>query len=202
MSYVRRYELADRDREQHLKSLPYLLDLEREGHIDGQLFGYLGIKYDVSYANDPLKAKMYYQRAIERGYIPPYALRSSSDADNETIEKALLILLEAESKGLDMKDDRIFHSVFEVLTLHTASYTPSSQVLGKFKDATEMALHYCDVLIQRRSPLGYSAKSDIYSFGIPGVSRDECKAMAILEEGARVGRCTHITCLDLLSWYR
>lgn len=156
----------------------YLLDLEREGVTDGRLLVALGDCYGGGSQCD-LNIHLgmtYFQRATEVGYVPAWLSQFRVVCDDIScmkydLDEAVLKLLGAEEKGVGVKDDRILGYIVAMLTdlklqnrpiLRQLAYLPSDQVLGKFENKIEMALHYCDALIQRKSSLGYSKKSDTY----------------------------------------
>lgn len=198
------------------KAFLYLLDLEREGCIEGGLFYLIGhgiYRYEVPQAFDQNWREcyqQYYQKAMEADYVPAYLHMSSTTSSNDP-NKPLSILLEAEKEGL--KDDRILIELVKYIRRHLRSL--DKKLLGeKFENFYEMALYYSDILIQRRSPQGYYLKGLIYWDGdeadrIPRprgfilrefspvvdvlngfmnyVSRDREKAVSVWEEADRLG---------------
>lgn len=139
----------------------YLFDLEREGYVDGRLFQMLGRRF-LRRGEGPRESSIvweYYQRAAGLGYAPVYLdmHRYWYQGPEENLEKAMLILLEAEAKG--MKDSRILEQF--VLHLTVYPYYLSRRVLGSFWSLSDMALYYCGVLTGRGSPDGEHFKKQI-----------------------------------------
>lgn len=60
-------------------------------------------------------------------------------------DKSLLVLMEAVEEVIG--DDRILDRF--CTRLDQNDYTPSKEVLGKFKNKKEMGIYYCDLWIQR-----------------------------------------------------
>lgn len=149
-------------------------------------------------------ATRYYQRAIDLGYPPAYISDfywGTTFGKPEERDKVLLGLLEAEHKGIGVKDGRIIAKILE--HLKDRKYTPNAEVLGKFNNKGEMALHYCDVLIERGIPHGYYMKGALYKFGEATVPDDESKAVSIWEEADRLGLANVIIyCHGLAPAYR
>lgn len=169
------------------KAQIYLLDLEMEGYMDGSLLKGIGETYcDVgTISKNPSKGWEYSHRVLDMGYTPAYLAIYKYGYYREYIdqEKTVLYLLGAEEKGV--RDSRILEELIMRLSGRTY-YIPSQKVLGKFQSRSEMALHYCDVLIQRRSPLGYYWKGWIYWLGYD-LQRDVFKARTIWEEADKLG---------------
>lgn len=233
-----------------VKSLPYLLDLEREGHVTGWLYSSIGDAYKYRESGDSSMAMTYYQKGIDHGYIYAHVKRSqlvmgdggdtsddgyTSDvgdttnvgdttddgdrsdvadtADNTDItddidaaddakDEVVLSILEAEAKGQLMKDDRVLHELINILNDEMIDYTPKPHILGKFAHEKEMALHYCDVLIERKSPLGYIGKAEVYNgSGSQWYEEDETRAITILEDAVRAGLADTDTCRRLQARY-
>lgn len=166
--------------------------------VDGKLYSELGrsFYYALGCEKDAGMAKQCYQRAIDLGYQPAYfGLFTMLWEEKKRLfnltnskDRAILTLLELEKKGEGVKDDRVLGRVVDCLREQT--YQPSRQVLGRFRTKGEMALHYCDVLIQRKSHLGYDWKAHIYNNGEAGIRRNGSKVLAIYEEADRVGLAT------------
>lgn len=177
-----------RAKEAKMRAFHYLLDLEREGYVDGNLFHRIGDCYKDAEGcgRSYVKAIEYYQLGISLVYAPGYMALGNIwwhgfDHAHDS-NKAILPLLEAENQGV--KDDRILHTLIN--QLRYSSSPLSDEILGRFKNKGEMALHYCDVLIQRRSPKGYYLKGCIYWDG-ELVPKDSTKAVSIWEEVDRLG---------------
>lgn len=187
-----------------LKQLCYLLDLEREGNMDGQLFISIGYRYNVCNISNLYTSMTleYYQRAIDIGYAPAY-LRLHEYWCNTfaSLDEGPLALVEAEKRGFE--DDRILGELVSSLCEYD---TPSKAVHKGFNDFGEMILHYCDVLIGRGSPHGHYFKGGVYWRGYHGITKDEAKAISIWEEGDRLGldyiNRTHLTLPGLMSEYK
>lgn len=152
----------------------------------------IGDGYQVGYQgkHDPSMAAKYYQRAIDAGSAIAYAklaklLWYKTPSDPADRQMGVLKILEAEEKGIALKDDRILSDLVEWLI--RPRYVPITEVPAHFKDAEEMALHYCDLLIKRRSPLGYYHKGSLYWEDHPTMSKDKSKAVAIWEEADQAG---------------
>lgn len=177
-----------------VKAFNCLLDLEREGYADGGLLHKIGHCYmhgDVC-DRSSIKALAYFQRAATFAYAHAYLSMYelwAFDGVNFSCNKnkATLILLEAERKGLN--DDRILN--YLIYDLRHFNEAPSAKILGRFPDRYAMALHYCDVLILRKSSYGYSLKGDIYWSGDTEIPKDEAKAVSIWNEADRHGFADH-----------
>lgn len=189
------------------KGLRYLLDTESEGNVIGRVFDSIGDHYIQGNGcdQDPTLALTFYQRAVDLGHLPAYVSLSimlwrgqrGYPADKN---RALLTLLDAEKKGVSVKDDRILEKL--ILRLIDGLPRHSAQLLGEFKNVGELVLHYCDVLIQRGSHIGYRLKGEVYQYGHAGIAIDEAKAIAIWEEADKVGLATHyIYCHYLIPAY-
>lgn len=195
------------------KATVYLTDLQREGYTDGGLLHIIGRKYREGdgCGISAMKARDYYQLAIDKEYIPGYLSMSMMYWGGgyripRDTTKAIHTLLEAEKKGI--KDDRILSQLIEYLRLLP---NPNEELLGEFSDIDEMALYYSDILIQRGSPKGYYYKglitwigddyrrtpADPHSFLGPYknamntiltyFSRDRDRAISTWEEADRLG---------------
>lgn len=138
----------------------------------------------------PRNARNYYHHTLYPGYTPAYLAKAdllwqgsrNTAADKD---KAVLTLLEAEKKAMGEVDNVIIENIVSRLIYTDHVYKP--EVLGRFKNRGEMALHYCDVSIQRGSPKGYYEKGNLYICGRAGLPRDVDKAVSIWEEADRVG---------------
>lgn len=192
------------------KALIYLIDLEREGCVDGSLFVMIGDYYRDGTGYDPIvsKALEYYHRAVDVGHDPAYLLlydfwqdqddNDTYDSDDDNYydnkkiqdDKALLVLLEAERKGA--KHDGILNQVISRL-YEMEEDTLSEECLGQFKTKGELLLHYSDLLIERQSPHGYFWKGHIYLYGMHGGNRDPYKAVSIWEEADKLGLASFMT---------
>lgn len=188
------------------KALTYLLDRERQGEFDGWGLNKIGYCYGYNCGcdEDPETSMSYFQRSIDMGYTPAYLAlhtllwggRHDLPADKDA---AMLILLEAEKKGIGMKDDRILEKL--IARLRADGYQPSARVLGTFQNQSQMALHYCDLLIQRKSPTGYQLKGvDARTFASRSHD-DKLGLISLLEEADRVGLATSQTYSDLKAVY-
>lgn len=189
------------------KVFTYLQDLERSGNGNACVLAEIGNCYHKGHGCVPdlSLAKYYYQRAIDLGYTPACSLYvdytvwlGGADLPG-SMNTAVLKLLEAEKKGIAIKDDRILSRVINYLLM--SHYTPSPEVLGTFKDKVEMLLYYCDVLINRGSPLGYQHKGDIYISPVLDVPEDKSKAVSIWEEADRLGLADNGIYLKLAEAY-
>lgn len=201
--------LSDRSGSRDKESFQYLLDLEGEGHIDGSVFNMIGKQYSYSprYPEGQAMAMMYYQRSIDDGFARAavdicYLLYPHVTGTHAQADKAVLSLLESEHKGLGLKDDCILDELVKILTDFNDEYYPNPDILGSFQSKSEMALHYCDVLIQRKSPLGYKNKADIYEHGLARVGKDMSKAVSIWKEAINEGLANYDICYALQKAYR
>lgn len=162
----------------------YLSGLQHEGYVDGEL---CAIKaYYAVY--DSEEAICNYKRAAELRYAPAYL--SLADrwwypgmGKDHHPDRAMFALLKAENDGL--RDDRLLSRAIRFLC--DKRYIPKPGILGTFKNKVEMALYYCDVLIERGSPLGYYRKGLIYWKGLAGVPKDKYKAVTIWMTAHRHG---------------
>lgn len=174
------------------KGFRYLLEREEEGYTDASLYDNIGERYmrGDKCPKEQSKATTYFQRAIDSGYLSGYVNLSymlwyNETQDQQLKDQGIQVLLDAEKQCAEEKYDRILGSL--VYYLGDNAYTPSAQVLGQFKSKLDMALHYCDILIQRGLPTGYQVKADIYLSGQCGMRKDKAKGMAIWEEAAKAG---------------
>lgn len=173
------------------KAFNYLLDLEKADNVAGCVLVQIGQCYfqGDGCKEDLSKAALYHQRALDIGYTPYNSLSIAMWGPFSKIpqkkDKAVLTLSEVEKKGLALKDDRIL--LLAIKCLIEDNTNPNADVLGTFKSAGEMALHYCDVLISRGSPLGYYQKGRIYQYNEVNIPKDATKAVALWEEADRLG---------------
>lgn len=178
---------CDQIKADKFKTLSYLLDLEREGYTGGDLLHKIGDTYKDHNGYGRSCALEYYQRAIRFSYVPALLALSRfwmTGEDNFPPDRnmAVLALLEAERKGL--QDDRILDELVCDLSFNNTPF--SDEVLGNFQNKVEMILHYCDVLVQRKSPGGYHLKGFLYWIG-DVVPKDQAKAVSIWEEADKLG---------------
>lgn len=173
------------------KALDYLLELERAGYVAGSLFQEIG-KYYLWYGDGSPDTQSISMDYTDMGiklkdataYLDRFMLwHLCAGGTIKNKEKAVQLLVEAEKRGIE--DDVLLNELVNSLML--SSYTPSARVLGRFRDRAEMALHYSDVLIQRKSPRGYHWKSRLYLEGKHGIPQNKRKALAIWKEGERLG---------------
>lgn len=136
---------------------------------------------------------MYYQQSFDHGYASAYVhlrqfinIRPPQVRNYCSFDSQVLSALDALEKGLAIKDERIVTPIIDTLSKYRFRYTPDPYVLGKFDNKIAMALHYCDVLIQYQSPLGYFKKGAIYDDDKSGI-QDQAKAVSIWEDAAQVG---------------
>lgn len=185
--------------------LQYLLELESKGNTDACLFNAIGECYFEGRGckTNIFEAFDYYLRAANLGYGPAYvSLHRLWAQGQESIDIRRYFsqhylfnkLLKAEEKGV--KDDRILDIVVSFLVSKSPDFIPSEKALGDFKNKTEMALHYCDVLIKRHSPRGYYWKGMIYAYGMKDVPIDEEKALQLWDEAGVVGMARHKDILE------
>lgn len=171
----------------HNYAYTYYCDLEREGYVDGGLFAGIAASYKRGggYNQDNSMSTEYYERSASLGWTDAFLVlsRRAYSGDAKTRDKALLLLLEAEEKGI--RDDRILDALVDKLRYF--KHTPCQEVLGRFKSKCKMMLHYCYVLIHRKSPKGYYHLGFIYSVGIDGIKPNKSKAVAVWKEADRVG---------------
>lgn len=202
----RAYTRIVNDSRQRRKAFIYLSDLEQSGIVDGFIFDGLGVCYiqGSGCKRDEHLAMMYYQRALDLSFPLGILVHSHSRwTGNAHVapdrDICVQLALQAEEKG--MRDDRILNML--LCRLRIRSYSPDSQVLGKFKNRKEMALHYCDVLIDRKSPRGYLRKADFYCHGYADVPTDFYKALSLWEDADRLGLAHWDTYFKFLdeAWY-
>lgn len=194
-------------KEDKAKAFSYARELEMEGYVDGGINEQIGIAYSrgVGCNNDISAAVSYLQRAIDDNYTLAaidlfHLLGLGGPGLPADKRSAMMTLVETENKSEGVYDDRIVGEL--VNKLIESRYVPSAQCLGRFKDQGEMALHYCNVLIKKRSPLGYQLKGDIYTRGIGGIKKDDSKAVSVWEEADRHGLATfEIYCYHLAPAY-
>lgn len=180
-----------------VKAYTYLLELERQGHVDASLF-YKLFDHNAECLLDwtgSLLAFEYCDRAMGMGHVP--AIRDwtykmwgfGGYGSPEKCHKVIATLLEAvETWG---EDDRLLDLLIDRLcTMHRTPSDTLDPLLSKFGSYGEAVMHYCDVLIQRGSPLGYLWKSDVYHEGKVGVPRDVSKAVSLYAEADRLGLAT------------
>lgn len=146
------------------RQLNYWLGLEMEGVVDGYVLANIWELYRVD-GDEPLAAT-YSQHTIDLEYAPiilrRYELLVADSTAPRPLANALVSLLDAEQKGLGTKDDRILDKLIEVLVSDSRNVADIPRRFRKFQSKAEMILHYCDVLIQRRSPRGYYQKGQFY----------------------------------------
>lgn len=106
-------------------------------------------------------------------------------------DKAMLILLESEKKGIGEKDDRLLSALIDCYLEDL--YIPSAEVLGTFNNIDEMVLHYAEVLVKRGSPLGYYKKGAIYTRNYFNVRADWSKAVSTWEMADQLGLADYDT---------
>lgn len=176
-----------------VKAFHYLLEMEREGFADGLVHANIGYSYSApcEFKHDFIRAREYYQRAIDHGYHRVYvnlfdilwhraAPRYYQIFAPSPQEEAMLTLIEADEKGIGVDDDQLLSRL--VQCLRDRYHRFSARSLGHFKDRGAMSLYYCDVLTRRRSPLDYYWKSLLYKYGHSGLPRNESKAVALWED--------------------
>lgn len=168
------------------KARIYLLELEANGIIDGMIYHNIAnaIQYAFTSRHDALA---YYNLAIDNYYMPSYIAMFDEHWNGWkgcTINKtrAISILFEAEQKG--MVEARILDKIIYALC---STYEPSQEMLGKFTTKMDMILHYCDLLIQHKSPLGYIRKGDLYLHGLGGIKKDVQQAITTWMEADTMG---------------
>lgn len=173
------------------RALTYLHDLEREGHENACIFSAISSFYKYGYGcdEDMEKALEYDRRAVDLGYPPAYltlfdTLWYGTSELPKDQHKAMVLLLEAEEKGILGEDERIIGSLISAVGFEDEL---PPEILGKFKNRAEMILHYCDVLIDRKIPEGYYCKGRVYMDGDDGMPKDKAKAVSIWEEAVRLG---------------
>lgn len=167
------------------KKCAYLLELEREGYVDSDLFVRLAEAYGggLGCAGNLLTSSKYHHLAVARGGASGYLYTARGYAVFSFPETVMLSMLEAEERGV--RDTSILNMLIDCLCVR--QYRPSDTVLGPFKNKMEMTLHYCDVLIERESPRGYYWKAYIHWSGINGQEIDQYKAVAVWQEADRLG---------------
>lgn len=148
-------------------------------------------------------AATYFQRAINLEYIPVFLYRTDilCSLPPGALDRTVQLLLEAEEHSLGRKDDRVLDKVIETVDEEEPVDRNLRHPVLHFKSKAIMILHYCDVLIQRRSPRGYFWKGMIYSRGLrslPGPSA----AVAVWEEADKAGLADHSIYTSLTQAYR
>lgn len=195
---------------QYEKWWPNIFDLEREGYLDGWVFNNIGGYYDRnrdSGNHTSTTAMKYFQLAIEHGCISGFEHLRRLMPHVETgiytdIDLEVFAVLGPEKKSLEMKDDRLIHHLVLDLIDLSSQYHPNPQVLGKFKDRIEMALNYCDILIEMKSPFGYKHMAETYRSGCAGVDDTMPKVVSIMEEADKAGLADSETYYSLQRAYR
>lgn len=145
---------------------------------------------------------MYFQRTLDLGFPPNILCEVRSrwhGGSHKTRGKATFALeaLKAEDKGLGRKDDRILNMLIN--KLRHPKYSPNRRVLGEFADKTALALHLCDVLIERKSPRGYYQMGDIYQGDMRGyMYGDHSTGLRVWREADRVGLAECRTYIKLI----
>lgn len=190
-----------------MKSLNYLLDLEREGIIDGCILVKIGDYY--KHDKNPSLATAYYQRAIDLEYTPAFLhefeMVKWSFTGHSPYNNVIQLLLEAEKKGLGEKDDRIVDKLIGYICLYCNNQSDILHPSLQFKSKAEMIVHYCDVLIQKGSPKGYNWKG-VTSTLNGGPFKTDISfnkiAIPIWEEADRVGSADFDTYRQLHKAYR
>lgn len=181
----------------------YLIELEMSGNVSGCVLAELGKKYyhPVRYSFDPSTAIDYYQRAIDVGYAPVFSYTNPftryRPGDEERI---ILSLLEADKKGMSMKDDRWLSLVIDHIRMTRRK--PGVEVARTFATTCEMVVHYCDILISRGSSLGYYQKASLYRYGYESIAQDKAKAVSMWEEADRLGLANRDVYIDLALSYK
>lgn len=190
-----------------MKALKYLEDLDQNGRTSGIVLCILGdcYKEGMGCERDHTKAREYYQRAANMGYAPAYISIHAlywwygRGGVSDDPDKAMMALLTAEDKGV--KDDRILGKLLE--SMYDVNVSVSDHVLtrGKFHSKEEMALYYCDVLIQRGSPKGYSWKAKILGEVTIDGQNGEADALGVLIDADNAGLATFSVYISLASAY-
>lgn len=181
-----------------------------QGNLDAWILHKIGESYGFGEGcrDNSSLALTYCQRAIDTGDTLAWVVLSrllwlSKVGINFDKEKAVLWILEAETKGLGAKDDRILSEVFDRLTSDYFMFQSSkAQILGQFISLRELASQYYDTLIARRSPLGYYRKGRLNAMNTMGIPIDASKAIAVWEEADRVGLADCEIYSSLQSFYR
>lgn len=172
----------------------YLMGLEREGYVDGALFDKIGdgYAYMVRRPSEIMLPYMYLQRAISLGYVRSYLTmveilesRFHAAVFPRGMNNPLLILLKATEQGVT--DEGVLAELLQHLSRwHPDVLIPSAHHQGRRVPVGELALYYCDVLIQNGSSLGYDWKAKLYWSGKAGLPQDMSKAVSIWEEADRL----------------
>lgn len=137
------------------RAFNYLLDLERQGYVDGQLYYKLGDCYfrgfGCKYGYG--KPRVYFQRALDLGYTPAYLDIHNYwyNGPTQNLDDALSILVEAAEKGVE--DDRIYVAIIKLL-LDNSWYTPRPSTLKSFANRVALAHHCCNTLTAMKLPKG------------------------------------------------
>lgn len=166
----------------------YFIELEHQGYVDASLYDKLADHYNTLIYNPHAVdvAKEYYQRAVDMGYgqayVSLYYQYNSYSPKWKLPHQAASILVEAEEKGLAAKDDRIICRLIEHLLSPYCKVCPTLFEKYQKKNPSELALYFCDLLIQRGEASGYKLKAFLYWRGINDIPKDQAKAVSILEE--------------------
>lgn len=179
------------------EAFQYLLQCEADGLSDPAIFYRIAQCYLYGHGTsmDCSKARDYFELGAAKGSAQGY-LGLKEMAINHSVEYpdydlAVKILLAAEEQGV--KDERILEAVIGILC--TPDYSPSPEVLGQFQCANVMALYYSEVLIQRKSYLGYQRKGMILWHQM----NDEARGLSVFLDADRHGYATAYTYYHYLA---
>lgn len=167
-------------------------DLEIAGIVDPLLYVEVGHTYLYRNCTDenPSLALWYFQRGADMGSIQAYASMyfmwwDGSPRCHVDRHEAVTVLLNAEERGIGAHDHQLLSILID--SLLDEDYVPNRTILGTFNNKWEMALHYCDVLIQRGSSVGYHSKATLYRYGNEDFPQDIRKAVEVWEEADKAG---------------
>lgn len=170
----------------------YLDDLEREGYVDGKVFAYCMNDPDTYLYLSPEVARVQLGRlkhAIDVGYVQAYVtLAERLFSGSETIPAdpftGMCVLLEAAANGVT--DGHVLAFTIGHLCSAYGLRAPRAYMQG-FLDVGQLALHYCDVMIQKGYSFGYLMKGYIYWHGSVGVRQNASHAVSVWKEADRLG---------------
>lgn len=200
--------------------LRYLLDLEATGVVDGAVYTLLGDEYAmISETRDNWEKALQYYRTGEllKWYGAPIGvyklyLRVPSDRGYvRHVDQAIMTLVNAEANGIG----KVLIPVQLLEALSEECLDASNKILirrgsgsqagkgtsrgGAFKSKLDMALYYCDLLIEGKSWQGGYWKGKIYGEGRLGTPRNMKKAVEAWLTLDRLGIITSLACVSGLA---
>lgn len=174
-----------------VKAFTYLLNLDVGDIVDGFVLTKIGECYQYGIGCDKSRhaAIRYYQRAIYSGYRPAglnvfNLLGEGNSGFTKGKYKIACSLLKNELEATHSKEDRLLGMHIDMLLDpdYVRTFVPAMLTMRG-----QLALSYCNDLIQRGSPKGYSAKGWIYALGKYNIPEDWSQAVSIWDEADRLG---------------